>query len=157
MECDYLSMIGLKNGDIRKNLTNNDEPHRYSWEHRRRRSVWACPRWLCKMMQTLFVRKWSWVCQLPLFHIAVALLSVHVTRGNTFEYEWSRSSVCPSCGAQMLALDIMGTVYILSCLPWSLALLTSPFHITFNHCDLDERPQCQRKAKPVRYIFSYCS
>ena len=31
------SMVGLKNGHIRKNLTQNGEPQRNSWERRRRR------------------------------------------------------------------------------------------------------------------------
>ena len=31
------SMVGLKSGDILKNLTQNGEPQRYSWECRRRR------------------------------------------------------------------------------------------------------------------------
>ena len=31
------SMVGLKNGHIRKNLTKNREPQSYSWEHRRRK------------------------------------------------------------------------------------------------------------------------
>ena len=35
MECDYLN--GLKIAHIRKNLTQDGEPQRYSWERRRRR------------------------------------------------------------------------------------------------------------------------
>ena len=31
-------IVQLKNGHMRKNLTQNDVPQRYSWEHRRRRS-----------------------------------------------------------------------------------------------------------------------
>ena len=29
------SMVGLKNGDMRKNFTQNSEPQRYSWERRK--------------------------------------------------------------------------------------------------------------------------
>ena len=42
-ECDYLYGL-LENGHIHKNLTQNGEPQRYSWEHGRRRrssSSWA--------------------------------------------------------------------------------------------------------------------
>ena len=28
------SMVGLRNGHLRKNLTQNDEPQRYSWEQK---------------------------------------------------------------------------------------------------------------------------
>ena len=31
------SIVGFENGHLRKNLTQNSEPQRYSWEHRRRR------------------------------------------------------------------------------------------------------------------------
>ena len=33
------SMVGFKNGHIHENLTQNDEPQRYSWERRMRREV----------------------------------------------------------------------------------------------------------------------
>ena len=33
------STVGLKNSHIRKNLTLNDEPQRYSWKHRRKRRM----------------------------------------------------------------------------------------------------------------------
>ena len=38
------SMFGLKNAQIRKNLTKNGEPQRYSWERRRRRRRMVNPR-----------------------------------------------------------------------------------------------------------------
>ena len=38
------AMVGLKKGHIRKNLTKNGEPQRYSWERRRRRRRMVNPR-----------------------------------------------------------------------------------------------------------------
>ena len=45
------SMVGLKNSHIRKNLTQNGEPQRYSWECRRRRST-------CLNFHVLFFKLW---------------------------------------------------------------------------------------------------
>ena len=38
-KCHYTFMVGLRNGHTCKNCTQNSEPERYDWEHRRRSLV----------------------------------------------------------------------------------------------------------------------
>ena len=52
-----ISMIGLENGYISKHLTQNGEPQRYSWEHRRRSLLsWLAHESLTWALQAV----WSW-------------------------------------------------------------------------------------------------